>query len=265
MSSFDYAFAYEDRDEVHTSRWVLSGVNTTSAGNVTNGRLWMTAADSADTVTVNVYKDPACGAGDKVASGTCDISGIADASVKCTLSAANSSGLTGEFYFEKYTSDPTVPVEVLVSLAMDAELALEYGNIADLPAYDATTGMATYLAAATKKTLLLASQLFRDQMGGYGAPENRYKTLAGRDYPDYRALANPDQLQDACVHWALMLALGRSHERSRETMYSQLRDHHDQKRREAIDSWNIAFNTDPDDDEDADEAKNPSAVSITRL
>ena len=29
--SFDYAFAYEDRDEIHTSRWVLDGVQTRAA------------------------------------------------------------------------------------------------------------------------------------------------------------------------------------------------------------------------------------------
>jgi len=263
--SFDYCFAYEDRDEVHTSRWVLDGVRTTATGNIKDGRLWMTAADSDGTVTVDLYKDPACAAGDKVAAGTCDISGIASTAVKCALTAANDSGLTGEFYFEAYAADPAAAVEVLVSLAMDADLALEFGSLSDLPAYSATTGMATYLAAATKKTLLLASQLFRDQMGGFGAPENRYKTTASRDCPDYRVLANPDQLQDACVHWALTLALGRSHERSRETMYSERRDYHDQKRREAIDSWNIAINTDPDSDADADEARHPSAVPVTRL
>lgn len=265
MSTFDYAFAYEDRDEIHTSRWVLDGVRTTATGNLKDGRLWMTASDSDHAVTVNVYKDPACASGDKVAGGTADISGIADAPAKCTLSAENSSGLTGEFYFEAYITDPAAPVEVLVSLAMDAEMSLEYASLSDLPTCDATTGMAACLAAATKKTLLLVSQLFRDQMGGFGAPENRYRTLAGRDYPDYRTLANPDQLQDACVHWALMLALGRSHQRSHETMYSELRDYHDRKRREAIDSWNIALNTDPDNDADADEARHPSAVPITRL
>jgi len=263
--SFDYCFAYEDRGRIHTSRWVLNGVRTTATGNLKDGRLWMTAADTDGTVTVNLYKDPACAASDKVATGTADIGGIADVAARCTLTAANNSGLTGEFYFEAYQADPATEVEVLVVLAMDADLSLEYGDLSTLPAYDPTTGMAVYLAAATKKTLLLASQLFRDQMGGCGAPENRYRTAASRDCPDYRVLANPDQLQDACVHWALTLAFGRSHERAGQSMYSELRNYHDEKRREAIDSWNIAFNTDPDDNQDADETRHPSAVPVTRL
>ena len=269
MSDFGYCYAYEDRSEAHTSRWLLKGVSTrgvlANKVNLQDGRLWMTATDTNDTVTVNLYRDVAMAAGDLVATGTADISGIDDDPAKCTLTASNSSGMTGEFYFEEYTSDPAAAVEVLVSLAMDTDLAIEYGNIADLPAFNATSGMDDVLAAATRKTLLLVSQQFAEDLGGFRAPENRHRPNATRTVPDYRCLANPDQLRDACVHWALMLAFGQSHERSNATMYSELRNYHDEKRKEAIASWNLAFNSDPDTDDDATDSQHGGAVQITRL
>ena len=265
MSDFGYCFAYEDRDEIHTSRWLLQGVSTRGDRNLTDGRLWLEATDVSDTVTVNLYTDMALTLANKVATGTADISGIDDDPAKCTLTALNDSGLTGEFYFESYTTDPTAAVEVLVSLAMDADLRIEYGNIEDLPAFDPTDGMGDVLAAATKKTLLLVSQMFGEDLGGFGAPEHRYRQGATRTEPDYRGLANPDQLQEACVHWALMLAFGRSHERAKDTMYSDLRNYHDEQRKAAIAGWNLALNTDASSDDDADERQHGGAVSIARL
>lgn len=265
--SFDYCIAYEDRGEVHTSRWSLSGVNTTSSGNTDNGWLWMEATDSANTVTVELFKTAACASGDKVASGTADISDIADGAVQCEVTEQNSSGLSGSFYFESYTSDPTIAVPVLMALCIDADLAIEYINLDDLPSdvYDSTNGMADYCAAATQKVLLLASQQFAEELGGFGAPEHRYHTVATRDYPDYRRLAAPDQLKDAAVHWALMLAFGACHERAQDTMYSQLRDYHNGMREQAIGAWNLSFNTDPDSDEDADTAKSGGMTRIERI
>ena len=262
MSKFTYPYAYESRDEAHTSRWLLNGVETTDEGNLTDGRVWMSAVDTDDTVAVTLYAEPACT--NSVASGTADISGIDDAPAKCTLSEANDSGLSGEFYFESYTSDPSA-VEVLVSLAMDCDLAIEYANLDQLPVYDGTTGMADYLAAATRKVLLQVSQLYADELGGYSAPEHRYTTGASREVPDYRRISNPDQLADACIHWALMLAFGASHEREQGTMYSELRDRHDEKRKEAIQGWNLAINVDPGSDDDADTRGSAAAVSIVRL
>ena len=260
--TFDYAYAYEDRDEVHTSRWAIDGVETTADGNLTHGRFWMSAVDTDDTVAVTLYSEPACTI--SVATGTADISGIDDAPAKCTLASANSSGLSGEFYFQTYTTDPSA-VEVVVSLAMDSDLAIEYANVANLPVYDGTTGMADYLAAATKKTLLLASQMYAEELGGFTAAEHRYRTSATRETPDYRCIANPDQLQEACVHWALMLAFGASHERSQDTMYSSLRDYHNDMRKEAIQSWNLALNSGPDSDDDADRRGAAASVHIERL
>lgn len=267
MAKFDYPIPYEDRDEFHTSRWALSGVNTTDDGNLDAGWLWMLCVDSDDTVTVTLYKDAACAADDAVATGTADISGIDDAAAKCALAASNASGLTGEFYFESYTDDNASAIPVCVSLCVDADLAEEYRNADSLPpdVYDATNGMAAYCAAASRKTLLLVTQLYAEECGGYGAPEHRHIPAATRTYPRLSVIANPDQLKDAAVHWALMLAFGSCHETARDTMYSTLRDYHDEKRKEAIGSWNLTFNSDPDADADADEQASAGGVRPIRL
>ena len=263
MSKFDYPIVYEDRDEIHTSRWLLSGVSTRTGKNLVDGRLWMEATDSANTVTVNLYTDRALGTGDKIATGTADISTVP---CKCTLAASSSSGVTGEFYFEEYTTDPTTAVEIVVALAMDADCAIEFGNIAELPAFDETFGLGDCIAAATRKTLLLASQMFAEDLGGFGSPEHRYRPGADRLVPDYRCICNPDQLRDAATHWALMLAFASAQERRDDkTMYSDLKTYHDEKRKECIGAWNLTLNTDPSGDDDADERQHGGAVAITRL
>lgn len=262
MSNFDYCYAYEDRAVIHTSRWILNGVSTRAGINLGDGRLWLTAVDTNDTVAVSLYKDLASTS--LVATGSADISGIATAAAKCTLTASNDSGLTGHFYFESYTSDPTA-VEVLVSLAMDSDLANEFGNLDSLPVWNATVGMASVLAPATRKCLLLASQMYSEGLGGFGAPEHRHRPAATREVPDYRALVNPDQLTSAVVHWALQMAMARSHERGAGTMYQELRDYHDEQRKEAISSWNLTLNSDPSDYADADNKHHIAAVSATRL
>ena len=263
--SFDYMICYEDRGRIRTSRWKLEGVKTLAAGSTDGGWLWLTTARTGDVVTANLFKDAACTTGNKVASGTANVAGMSAAGVRCTLSQANTSGVSGEFFFDVYAADTAVPAPVLACLCVDADLAIEYGNLADLPAYDATAGLAQYCATATGKVLLLASQLFSEELGGCGAPEHRHLGGADREFPDYRRLANPDQLREAAVHWALMLAFGRSHERADKTMYSELRDYHDRRRQEAIGSWKLSFNTNPDGDADADQAASARAVRVTRL
>jgi len=47
---FDYPIVYEDRDEIHTSRWVIQGVSTKAGGNTARGWLWMNAARVGNTV-----------------------------------------------------------------------------------------------------------------------------------------------------------------------------------------------------------------------
>ena len=62
-----------------------------------------------------------------------------------------------------------------------------------------------------------------------------------------------------------MLAFGSCHERASETMYSELRDYHDRKRTEAIASWQLTINIDPDDDDDADRLKSSGMKRVARL
>jgi len=125
--------------------------------------------------------------------------------------------------------------------------------------------MARYCASATEKVLLLAAGLYWRQLGGFGAPEHRYHIAASRLIPDYRRLANPDQLKAAAVHWALAAAFGSCHELGAETMYSQLRDYHERKRTQAVEGWALTLNLDPDYDEDAYSRKSSAMVRTTRL
>ncbi|KKM25982.1 hypothetical protein LCGC14_1589520, partial [marine sediment metagenome] len=119
MSRFEqYVISYEDRDDLHISRWLLEGVNTKPSGSTYRGWLFMQASKAGDTATVDLYKDPACASGDKVATGSADVSGVGSAPVKLTLSEANSSGLSGSLYFEGYSSDPSSAVAVLVAFVI---------------------------------------------------------------------------------------------------------------------------------------------------
>lgn len=262
--SFEAIISYERRDAIHTSRWKLDGVSTTSDGNTAGGWLWMNAARSGDTLTVDLYKDDACGSGDKVASGTADISGVDDAAVKLALSEANSSGISGELYVEGFAADAEA-VPVLVSLCADAHLANEYRNLASLPNYDETAGMAAYCAAATEKVLLLASQVFREQLGGCGAGEHRHLPGAARRVPDYRRISQPKQLRAAAVHCALGMIFWSGHEMGdQETMYSDLGRRHERRYDEAVSNWNLAINSDPDADDGADTTRGATAVDVER-
>lgn len=267
---FEFPIVYEDHDEIHTARWKLTGMNTREDGaNTDRGWLWMECASSNGTVTVNLYKDAAGDSGDKVATGTADISGIDDAEVKCTLSEANSSGVSGELYFIAYTEDPSALVPICVSLCVDADLELlcRDGLLSDFPSdvYDPTYGMARWCAAATEKCLLTISQMFKERLGGFGAPEHRHQTGADRDSPRYSRLAEPAQLRDAASHWALMLAHAACYGQARSTVDSEARDYHERMKNEAVAAWNLTFNTTPDADTDADESKSAGMRPIVRL
>lgn len=267
MGRFEqYLICYEDRDDLHTSRWLLDGVSTAAAGNTHRGWLFLTAGRTGQTVTLELYKDPDCGAGDKVATGSADVSAMG-AAVKVDLTEANDSGLSGQVYLESYAADPPSSVPVLVSLCTDADLAELWRDIDSLPSdvYDAACGMAAHCAVATRRVLLLAGQMYAEELGGYGGPEHVHYAGATRMDPDWRRLIVPDQLSEAAACWALELALGSCHSMAEETMYSQLRDHFAQRRREAVGGWNLTFNTNPDADADADASKSPSAVRLSRI
>lgn len=256
----DQMIVYEDRDEVRTSRWKLDGLSTLVGGNAAGGWLTATLTGTPGGTATATLKSAA---GTTLASGTAS---LATLPVKLTLTASGGSGVSGELYIEEYVSQPANPIPVMVALCDDAALLIEYANIADLPGYSVTLGMADFCIAATKKVLLLVSQQFAEQLGGFGVPEHRnIFPNADRSLPDYRAIVNPDQLQEATVHWALVLAFGRNHERASDTMYSELRDFHDKARAEAISEWNLTFSSDPSGDADADSAKGVGQVQPTRL
>ncbi|HOD83839.1 MAG: hypothetical protein BWX88_01112 [Planctomycetes bacterium ADurb.Bin126] len=265
--AFDYAYAYEDRNEIQTSRWSLTGLDTRNSGNTHGGWLYLRSTREGDQATVRLYKDPACAAEHQVASGSADLATLDARAARCTLQSVNSSRLAGEFFFERYVADPEQSVPVLVCLCVDEHLREEYQNLDQLGSdvYETQAGMARFCAAATRKTLLTASQQYAVQLGGFGAPEHRNWPAAGRATPDFRRLASPDQLRETAVHWALMLAFGSCHERADDTMYSRLRDYHDLKRKEAIAAWNLALVSDPDAGGQADHARSVGARYVTRL
>lgn len=269
MSRFEqYIISYEDRDVFHTSRWLLEGVNTKSGGNTYRGWLFLKCVKTGDNVVATLYKAAACGGSDDVAvSSATDVSGIADAPVQITLVEAESSGITGKFFLESYAEDNADAVPVLVSLCTDIDLAEEWYDLSALPAtvYDATNGMATHCAAATKKVLLLVSQMYAEELGGYGGREHVHYPNVDREGPDWRRLIVPDQLKDAATCWALELAFGSCHKLGDDTMYSKLRDDYRDRRKDAIGGWSLTFNTDPDSDEDADAMKSATAVRLTRI
>jgi len=262
-----YVISYEDRDEVHTSRWKLMGLNTKAAGNTYGGWLFLVATKSGDDATFSLYKDPACASAYKVAEGTADVSGVDDAPVKVTLAEANSSGLAGSVYVEDYDSDPSDIIPILVTLCVDTDLIEEWYDIDSLPSevYDETYGMASHCVAASRKALLLVSQMYAEELGGYGGREHMHYLDATRASPDWRRLIVPDQMKDAAACWALELAFGACHKLAADTMYSALRDRFEQRRKDAIAAWNLTFNVDPDSDQDADSMKSGNAVRLTRI
>ena len=236
--------SFEDRsDHCTTSRWRLSGVKTKeSEENTDSGVLWMETSDSANTLTVNLYKDDGLGAGDKVASGTADISSIDNTganAAEVVLSASNSSGVSGSVWVHDHQGDDSCPVQV--ALATDEDLDALYDDIENLPGYDGTYGCAEFVRVAGEEIIGRLMAMYKEQVEGYGTTEAWYITDATRAYPDLRRLANPGQLRLACAHRALAIALGRSHQRADETMYSELRDYHNDQFERAMASLVLAF------------------------
>ena len=63
----------------------------------------------------------------------------------------------------------------------------------------------------------------------------------------------------ACAYHALEIALGRSHQRGQNTMYSNLRDYFQQQYDRAMASLSLAFKTGGAD------ARNGSAAAVIRM
>jgi len=220
---------YEDRGEAfHTSRWRLAGVRTKAgAANSDDGVLWLRMTRAGETATAELFKAAALGAGDKVASGSADVSGCdgtAAGAAEVSLTAANDSGLSGSFWIHDYRADGVCPVQV--ALCTDDDLDALWDGIESLAGYEATAGCAEFIRLAGEDVLARVAAIFRDAVGGHGAAEAWFLTDAARSLPDLRRVANPAQLRLAAAHRALQIALGRGHRSGGETMYSRLRDYH---------------------------------------
>ncbi len=217
---------YENRSDLHTSRWRLSGLSTRrTAPNTDNGVLWLKTTVIDGSLTAELYKHPACAAGDKVASGAADISGVdgtAAGAVEVELAGANDSGLSGAFWIHRCAADSIAPLQA--ALCTDEDLAALWEGIDDLPGYNAAEGMAEFIRIAGDDVLGRVSRMFSEHFGGRGAPEAWFITDASRTVPDLRRIANPSQLRLACAYRALEIALGRHHQRAADTMYSRQRD-----------------------------------------
>jgi len=218
---------YENRQEaLTTSRWRLAGLRTKAGGeNTDGGLLWLQVVRDVDTVTAELYKDRGLAQADKVAEGAADVSGLGAGGdlVELTLSAANSSGLTGTTTLPEYLADAVCPVQV--ALCVDADLDTLWDGIEALPGYDAVAGCAEFIRLATEDVLARVSSVFRDRLGGK-ADQAWFRVDGARELPDLRRIANPAQLRLACAHRSLEIALGRSHRTGAESMYSRLRDYH---------------------------------------
>lgn len=258
--------SYEDRsDHLTTSRWRLSGIQTIEANeNTDGGILWLSTSKSGDTVTATLYKDDGLDSGDSVATGTGDVSGCdntGENSVEVSLSAANNSGLTGSFWIHNYEGDDSCGVQV--ALCTDEDLDSLYDDLSGLPGYDVTAGCAEFIRVAGEDILGRVAAIFRQRLGGHGAKEAWYITDAERVYPDLRRLANPDQLRLACAHRALAIALGRSHERADETVYSALRDYHNEQFDSTMSSLVLALK--PGSGDNANDHDAPRTVRLNRV
>ncbi len=235
---------YEDRSGgFHTSRWRLAGIRTKEGSeNTDGGVLWLEMSRAGDTVTADLYKDPARDASDKVATGSADVSGVAGtgaAAAELELSEANSSGMSGSFWIHQYHADGVCPVQV--ALCVDEDLDALWDGIESLGGYDSTLGCAEFIRLAGEDLLAKVSAMFRDQLGGHGAAEAFFIADASRSYPDLRRIANPAQLRIACAHRALAIAVGRSHKMGGDTMYSRLRDYHQAEYERAMASLVLAI------------------------
>lgn len=227
--NWESIICYEDRsDHLTTSRWRLSGVKTLEGGqNTDDGVVWLKTTSDGDDVTCALYKDDGLASGNQVASATAvDVSGCdntGENAVEVTFTAANSSGLSGSMWIHSYEGDDSCPVQV--ALCTDEDLDSLWDAIGDLPGYDETHGLAEFIRVAGDDVLGKVARIFEAQVGGYGTAEAWYITDASRAYPDLRKIANPGQLRIACAYHALEIALGRSHQRADDTMYSSLRDY----------------------------------------
>lgn len=263
--------SYENRSgHIRTSRWRLTGVRTKEdAENTGSGLLWMKTAKSGDNVTCDLYKDDGLGAADQVCDGAaadvsgCDNTGANAAQVVFTATSFSgvATGLSGEMWIHSYTSDTSAPI--VVALCTDEDLDSLWDDIENLPGYDSTVGCAEFIRVAQDDVIGKVAARYQDELSGYGAREAWWITDAGRSYPDLRRIANPAQLRLACAHRALAIAIGRSHQRAENTMYSELRDHHNAQYEAAMQA--LVLTTKSGDADNASDQGRASVIQVSRV
>ena len=266
MATFDHIIVYEDRDAIQTSRWRLTGLSTKDDGETDGGWLWMAATKSGDDVTISV--NDGISLPTTLASGTVDVSTIATAPLKVTLTAVAASGITGEVYLHSWTETVSA-VPMCVSLCMDSDIELEYArseqaHMTDV--YDSSIGYAQYCNMASAFILRLVAKLYPNEMGGFGAEEHRNLTAAERLVPRWSRIANPLQLLDAAKFyacWKLCIAADESD--GDDSMLAYKAEQFREQYKDAVSAWNILFNTDPDADSDGDVAASASVKRPERV
>jgi hypothetical protein len=258
--------SYEWRSgHLHTSRWRLSGLKTKEgAENTDSGVLWLNTIKSGNTVTCDLYKDGGLDASDLVATGSADVSSCDDTgtnAAEVTLSASNSSGLTGSLWIHNYVDDSYAPIQV--ALCTDEDMDSLWDGIEGLAGYDSTYGCAEFIRVASDDVIAKVTSLYEDKLGGYGTAEAWYIESASRYYPDLRRIANPAQLRLATAWHALEIAVGRSHQRGDITMYSDLRDYFKSEYQGAMSA--LVLTTKSGDGDDAESSTTSGTFRMSRV
>jgi hypothetical protein len=230
--------------------------------------MYFSSTKTGDDLKIRLFSSASTGVVPVIAEGTSDISGIDDGPVLIELAEVSSSGISGIVWVHSWVSD-VERVPLLVSLVLDYDIDLIYsGSDEDHMdgAYSDTDGYARYCAMATTFILRLVSNLYKDQLGGFGNREAVQLTDPDRLEPDLRGLSSPNQLKDAAIFYACWMAfMAQSQSDGSDDMLVFKAEQCKEQYEDAKSAWNLAINTDPDEDEDADLSKGASSKQMTRV
>ena len=265
--AFNHIIVYEDRAEIRTSRCVLDGIITKDTGNTHEGHLWMSTVATGNNIVATLYKDRA-GSSSVAVSDSVDVSDVDTTPAILTFSEADSSGITGTIWVHSFTTDVTL-VPMVVSLCMDQDIEDEYARSEEAHmngAYDATVGFARYCSIATSHVMRLVTQLYMNELGGFGGAEDYTLDSPDRLDPDWRGIIVPLQLLDAAKYYACWkIFMSQSESDGEDDMLafkaSQCKEQFD----DAVSKISLTINTDPDVDEDADLSKRVVTTRMTRV
>lgn len=116
MSAPPYVVRIKDGND-QLEQWALSGLSYSGANN-DGGALYVKITATGGTATISLYKDKGLASGDEVARGTTADTGT---DVSVTLSAQNSSGLTGTVRMRKFIANDSDLI-IYPTLAIDSHL-----------------------------------------------------------------------------------------------------------------------------------------------